>query len=302
MKGEADYRIDRRAVRRAFARAAATYDAHAVLQREVADRLLERLDWLPGLDPERVLDAGCGTGAVARRLQSRYRRARVYGVDLAEPMLVRARALTPPRRPWRRVPSWLAGDVEALPFPDACFDLLVSNLTLQWCLPPDAALVEFRRVTRPDGLLFFTTFGPESLRELREAWATVDARPHVSRFPDVQAVGDALLAAGWSDPVVDRDLVRIAYPDLRTLLGDLRGLGATNATLGRPRGLTGRRAWARFEAACERFRDDEGRLVVTWEVIHGHGVAGAAPRACATGHTGAEIPVQLFDNRGRTRS
>ncbi|RMG30606.1 MAG: malonyl-[acyl-carrier protein] O-methyltransferase BioC [Gammaproteobacteria bacterium] len=275
MRERTAWRLDRHAVRRAFARAAATYDAHDFLQREIAGRLLERLDWVSGLAVESVLDAGCGTGRVARRLQRRYPRARVLGLDLAEPMLQRARDGTPPRRPWRRVPHWLAGTIEALPLADGTLDLVVSNLALQWCDPPDRALAEFRRVLRPGGMLFFSTFGPETLQELRQAWAEVDDRPHVHRFPDVQAYGDLMLAGGWVDPVVDRDRLRVSYPDLRTLLGDLRGVGARNLLQGRARGLTGRRAWQRFEAACARFRDAEGRLAVTWEVIYGHGLAGA---------------------------
>ncbi|ROR34505.1 malonyl-ACP O-methyltransferase BioC [Inmirania thermothiophila] len=256
-------------VRANFARAAARYDGFALLQAEVRRRLLGRLDWLRRFEPRTVLDLGCGTGAALPELARRYPRARLLAVDLAHPMAAAARRRG---RPWRR-PWAVCGDAEALPLAGASVDLVFSNLTLQWCPRLEGALAEIARVLRPGGLVLFTTFGPDTLRELREAWAEADggAHTHVNAFHDLHDVGDALVAAGLADAVADVERITMTYPDAYTLMGDLKGLGAANATAGRPRGLTTRRRLERVAAAYERFRRaEDGRLPATWEVVFGH--------------------------------
>ncbi|WJW75727.1 malonyl-ACP O-methyltransferase BioC [Thiohalobacter sp. IOR34] len=257
-------RIDKRQMRRAFAAAAADYDAGAVLQREIGERLLERLALLR-LRPATLLDLGSGTGQIAEGLLRRYRGARVVALDIAEPMLARARR----RGGWRRRPLPVCGDAECLPLADASIDMILSNLCLQWVDDLDAAFAEFRRVLRPGGALLFTSFGPDTLCELREAWAAVDAIPHVNRFPDMHEVGDALLRAGLAGPVMDRELLTLTYADLRSLLADIRDIGAHNVIQGRPRGLTGKARWQAFAANYEA-RRREGRLPASYEVVYGH--------------------------------
>ncbi|MFP4695318.1 methyltransferase domain-containing protein, partial [Thiohalospira sp.] len=173
------------------------------------------------------------------------------------------------RAPWRGRRGFAAADLEALPFPAASFDLVFSNLTLQWC-DPAAAFAEVRRVLRPGGLFLFTTFGPDTLHELRSAWAAVDGEAHVNTFVDMHDLGDELVHAGLADPVMDMEYFTLTYPDCRALMRDLKAIGAQTVTGGRRSGLTGRRALAALEAAYEAFRTAEGVLPTTWEVVHGH--------------------------------
>jgi malonyl-CoA O-methyltransferase len=255
-------RLDPSHIRRAFARAAHSYDAHAVLQAEVGSRLRERVELLQQ-PPRRVLDVGAGTGHGSAALRERYPDAGVVALDIAAPMLHAART----RSGTQRIDAVL-GDAHALPFADGAFDLLHSNLCLQWCDDPPRVLREFRRVVEPGGLLLFSTFGPDTLMELRIAFAEVDRQPHVSRFADVHVIGDALIAQGFRDPVLERDVFVLTYADVGALMRDLRAIGATNADTRRRRSLTGRQRLARLAEAYETFRDADGRLPATYEVIY----------------------------------
>lgn len=282
------YRLDKRRVRATFDRAAPGYDAAAPLQHEVCDRLLERLDWVK-LAPRRVLDAGVGTGRGMRGLRRRYRRAELYGLDLSPAMLREARR----RAGWWRRPSWVCADLEYLPFAEATVDLLFSNLALQWCNDLDRTLCGIRRVMAPGGLLMFTTFGPDTLRELRAAWCDADAgHVHVNAFMDMHDIGDALVRAGFSDPVMDMEMITVTYPDVWRLMADLRAIGATNANAGRERGLTTRARLRTVEAAYERFRLPEGVLPASYEVIYGHAWAPHAPVSGSGWRPGRVIPVR----------
>ena len=256
--------IDKPAARRAFERAAAGYDSVAVLQKEMATRLLERLNYVR-LAPRTILDLGAGTGLAVDDLQRRYRQARVLALDFAFPMLRLARR----RGSLLRRPTCLCADAEALPLAEGSIDFIFSNATLQWCNDLDRTFVELRRVLAPGGLLMFTTFGPDTLRELRAAWAQADGHGHVSPFLDMHDVGDALVRAGFEGPVMDAEQLTLTYQDLGGLINDLRGLGARNATRERSRGLTGKSRWAAMRAAYEVHRH-EGRLPATYEVVYGH--------------------------------
>ncbi len=264
------FALDRAQCRVTFERAANTYDKAAWLQRRIGEWLLARLDELRGFMPARVLDAGCGTGYCTRRLVRRYRYATVLGLDLAAAMLRVARTHTPW---WWRLagaprPIYVAGDIERLPLADATIGLIVSNLALQWC-DPRVAFAEFRRVIAPGGLLVFTSFGPDTLKELRAAWRAVDDAAHVHAFLDMHDLGNLLLAAGFADPVMDVERLTVTYGDVLELLRELKGLGAHNLAAGRTRGLTGRRQFARFRAAYEAIAQD-GRIPATFEVVFGH--------------------------------
>lgn len=279
------FRLDKQRVRRRFDAAAARYDQAAVLQREVCQRLLDRLDWIR-LEPARILDAGCGTGQGVRGLSRRYRKAHVTALDLSPAMLAQLGA---DWRWWRR-PSRVCADVERLPLADASFDLIFSSLTLQWCNDLDAVLAEFRRVLAPNGLLMFTTLGPDTLKELRQAWISVDGHVHVNAFMDMHDVGDALVRTGFADPVMDMDMITLSYADLHGLMSDLRAIGASNANLGRPRGLTTPRRLQAVARALEGFRDAGGRLPASHEVIFGHAWAPNAP-APGLGAGRRHIPI-----------
>lgn len=271
--------LDRRAVRGAFARAAQTYDANAVLQREIAERLLARLDYIR-LEPSGILDLGCGTGYTVALLRRRYPRVQLVGLDLALPMARAARQRLHPVLPFgigRRPAQFINADAEALPLADQSVDLICSNLTLQWC-DPDAVFRECHRVLRPGGLFVFTTFGPDTLKELRTAWRAVDTAVHVHDFIDMHDLGDALVRARFADPVMDVEQVRLTYDEVGGLLRDLKGIGAHNAASGRHPGLTGKMRYARFRDRYESFRQPDGRLPASYEVIYGHAWTSVHPR------------------------
>jgi malonyl-CoA O-methyltransferase len=279
--------IDKRSARRAFDQAAADYDQAAVLQREIADRMLERLDYVR-LEPRVVLDLGAGTGYAVEALQRRYRKARVLALDFSLAMLRSASR----RGSWLRRPRCVCADAEALPLADGCVDLIFSNATLQWCNDLDHTFRELLRVLRPGGLLMFTTFGPDTLKELRSAWAAVDGYSHVSPFPDMHDLGDALVRARFAEPVMDAERLTVTYPTVRGLMGDLKLLGARNATVGRPRGLTGRERLRAVEAAYEAHRRD-GSLPASYEVVYGHAWA-PIQRPVADG---VAIPISAIGGR-----
>ena len=256
------FRLDRRQVRNAFERAARAYDAAAVLQHEVGERLLERLE-LTTIKPARLLDMGCGTGRATPKLMQRYARARVVAADFAPAMLREVR-----RRFWFKRPRLVCADAAQLPFADASFDLVFSNLMLQWCDDLDAALRELRRITTTHGLLLFSTLGPDTLKELRSAWSAVDGATHVNGFIDMHDVGDALIRAGYVEPVMDVEHITLTYEDVFGLMRDLKHIGAHNVTGGRSRNLTSRARLQKLAEAYEQSRRD-GRLPATYEVVYG---------------------------------
>jgi malonyl-CoA O-methyltransferase len=260
----ADQLPDKALARRSFERAAAGYDQAAALQQEVGRRLLQRLD-LMKIQPGRVLDLGCGTGQCLPELMSRYPSADLVALDIALPMLGRARR----RGRWLRRPRCVCADAERLPFADASFDLVFSNLMLQWCVDLDVVFRELQRVLRPGGLLLFTSFGPDTLRELHDSWARVDGYSHVNAFQDMHDVGDALLRTRFADPVIDVERITLTYPDLWQLMRELKQLGAHNVTAGRPRGLTGKTRMQHLLQAYEQFRRD-GVLPASYEIVNGH--------------------------------
>lgn len=287
--------FDRRQLRRSFGRAASRYTEVAALQREVEARLLEQLGYLDDRQPQRVLDLGSGPGRAAGAMKKRWPKAEVIAVDAALPMLREVPKHTRFWRPVRRVNA----DVSTLPFADQCVDVIFSSLCLQWLDDLPAVLSEFRRVLRPDGLLLFSTFGPETLSELRDAYLQANETPPLSPFAAIQQVGDAMLAAGFRDPVLDRDRYTLTYPDLRGLMRELRAIGAGDARHDRPRGLGGRGRLQRVTAHYEALRRD-GVLPSTWEVITAQawGPAPGAPRRDG-GADLASFPADRIPTRRR---
>ena len=263
--------FDARQVQRAFSRAAEGYDEAAALQREIEARLLESLDFWPakhGDDhpPACVLDLGSGPGRGAAAMRGRWPKARVLAIDLALPMLREARR----RERWnplRRGIDRISADARALPLADGSVDVLFSNLCLQWIEDLPAVFAGFRRVMRPGGLLMVSTFGPDTLHELRAAFAAGDDAPHVSPFASIAQFGDALMHAGFRDPVLDRDATVSRHEDLAALVRELRTLGATNALRTRRHTLTGKARFARAAQAYAAEFGDAGGLPATWETI-----------------------------------
>ena len=288
------YSLDEAWVRRSFDRASHTYDGAAVLHAEVRDVLLERLG-LTSITPRLALDAGAGTGHASRALKRRYPAAQVVALDFSLGMLRAAGRQQAWLRPFTRV----CAAAERLPLTDGSVDLIVSNFMVQWS-DLDVVLAEFRRVLAPGGLLTFTTLGPDTLRELRAAWSAADCHTHVNQFLDMHDIGDALVRAGLTAPVLDVDRYTLSYEDVFRLAQDLQAIGARNATAGRPKGLTTPRRFGAMRAAYERYRID-GRLAATYEVVFAQAWAPDTPRRTGAEDTHvslAELKRQLNLRRG----
>lgn len=261
-----EYTIDKARVRASFDRAAETYDAAAVLQKLVRDEMFDRLALIK-VSPDTILDAGCGTGHGSFQLQKRYRSAQIFSLDLALGMLQKTYAQQ----------SWLSkmfgqkrlvcADIEHLPITENSMDIVWSNLALQWCNDLDQSFTEISRVLKPNSLFIFSTFGPDTLKELRAA--SNNGKTHVSRFIDMHDIGDALTRNGFSAPVLDVERYTLTYDDVKSVMTDLKSIGANNATQGRGRGLTGKSFFKQLAAEYEQFRVD-GKLPATFEVIYGH--------------------------------
>jgi malonyl-CoA O-methyltransferase len=270
------YRIDKARARTSFGRAANTYDAAAILQKQVREEMLNRLDLIK-LTPQTILDAGCGTGAASHALQKRFVKSQVISLDFALPMLQKTRVGSDTAGLMHQIKNMLSGvkhnlvcaDIESLPLASKSVDLVWSNLAIQWCNDLDATLLEFYRVLQPEGLLMFSTFGPDTLKELRVATGRQDGMTSVSRFIDMHDIGDALVRAGFSAPVLDVERFTLTYDDVKSVMRDLKSIGAHNATDGRARGLLGRGFLQKLESNYEQYRAD-GKLPATFEVVYGH--------------------------------
>ena len=288
--------VDSHKVRRNFARAATAYDGSAVLQREVASRMLERLDYVK-IAPQRVLDVGCGTGGSLTALGERYPKSFVFGADASEAMLQAGRGQRKRMRwllPFMRgnTASLLSADAQALPLKTASVGLIWSNLMLHWVDDPLAAFRESHRLLDIGGLLMFSTFGPDTLKELRACFS--DGHEHTHRFVDMHDYGDMLVECGFADPVMDVEMLTMTYPGVDELFSDLRRNGASCAMQTRRSGLMGRQAWQAARAAYERLLKD-GRLPATFEVVYGHAWK-AQPSKTADGRA-----IVRFDPKQRLR-
>jgi malonyl-CoA O-methyltransferase len=249
---------EKRAARRAFDRAHG-FEGACFIHDETRGRLLDRLDFVR-LEPRLAIDLGCATARGANALAARYPAARVLAIDSSSGMLSAAAARV------AGAVAVLGGDAELLPLRSHCADLVLANLVLPWCRP-DRVLGEAARVLVEGGALLFATLGPDSLQEVRAAFAAVDDRLHVHAAFDMHDLGDLALAAGLAEPVLDVDRLEVTYADIASLVQDLRAAGAINVAGGRRRSLTGARRWRRFAAGFSPGQD--GRLAVTVELILG---------------------------------
>lgn len=249
-------------VAESFSKAANTYDAAAFFQRIAGERLFERLDYFK-LDPTTIVDLGCGTGVFSRQLSARYPKASVTGVDIAQGMVE-----------WCRYRSqneeYVCADALQLPFANNSVDFIFSNLAIQWLEDLPALFRELNRVLKPEGLLLFTTLGPDSLKELKQSFAQADPGHHVNDFIDMHNVGDAMLGAQMLDPVVDAEAVVISYERAIELMRDLKDIGAHNIDHRRRNGLMSPQKLKAVEKAYQEFRMEDGQLPATYELIYGH--------------------------------
>jgi len=256
-------------VRRAFDRAADSYDQFAVLQNEICKRLLEKLE-IVKITPEFILDAGAGTGRAVPDLFKRYKKASLVALDLSENMLNKTSRFGG----FLRSPHLVCADIEHLPFVDNTFDLVFSSLSMQWCNDLNAALLEAKRVLKPGGLFVFSTFGPDTLKELRYSWSKVDESNHVNQFVDMHDIGDALLHDGFAEPVMEAEVMTVTYNSVDEIMHDLKAIGA-NVTADSAqknqlaKGLAGKSILYTVRQAYEQFRQDN-LLPASYEIIYGH--------------------------------
>ncbi|MBN3850632.1 methyltransferase domain-containing protein [Paraburkholderia sp. Ac-20342] len=292
---------DSRRLRRIFDRRAATFDEVAFLPREIAQRMNERLDYIK-VAPASVLDAGCGAGEDIPALRERFPEAPVFGSDLSHGMLRRALRHDAGDTSWRRFlpaslgkalgargPRFAQADFSALPFAAGAFEFIWSNLALHWHSRPDLVFPEWQRVLKVNGLLMFSTLGPDTLKELRGAYAEIEAahgvasRKHVIDFVDMHDLGDMLVEAGFEIPVMDQETLTITYKSPESLLADVRRWGAYPFERETLPGAVARRLHKALLAALEARRRADGTIALTFEVIYGHAWK-AVPRTTTEGH------------------
>ena len=255
-------------VRRRFDRAAQRFDDADFVHRVTREGLLDRMRPMTAA-ADIVIDLGSATGAAMPLLKKRFRGARIIAVDFSAAMLGRVRG----RKALLGKRHAVQADARALPFADASVDMVFSNLMLPWIDDPAAVFAEVARVLQREGLFVFSTLGPDSLAEIREAWRAVDDGLHVNHFPDMHDVGDALVRAGLRDPVLDVDRLAVSYENAAALLRDLTNAGARNSLRGRRRGLTGRARFRRFTDAIFGAGDTR---TMTLELVYGHCWGGGA--------------------------
>ena len=267
-----EHTLNKKHLRTAFERAASSYDQAAVLQREIGNCMLSRLEYIKYL-PDIILDAGSGTGYGSQQLTKRYPASRLIAVDIAWAMLSHARPDTAWWQRWlplyKPQTSYVCADIEQIPFKNESVGMIWSNLALQWCNDLEHTFAEMNRILRTDGLLMFSTFGPDTLKELRQSFVQVDTYSHVNRFIDMHDIGDLLVHNGFSTPVMDMEYITLTYSDVISVMRDLKAIGAHNVLLGRQQGLTGKNRWQKAISAYEKLRRD-GKLPATFEVVYGH--------------------------------
>ena len=274
-------RIRRERVRRAFNRVAPAFATNDFLYREMARRMDERLDMVR-LTTKHILDAGCGLGADRLTLHQRYPEATWIGLDQSMPMLRHGQAaeeaalgfmrrlLTSRRRPMSRR---LAARMDALPIGGKSVDLIWSNAALHWLDNLPETFKEFNRVLSVGGLLVFSTFGPDTLKELRQAILAASPAGQAGSvrlhdFTDMHDLGDMLVHGGFSDPVMDMETLTLTYADPWQALRELQLAGSVSASETAVRGLTSRRFWTKVFEHWPR--DAQGRYPLTFELVQGH--------------------------------
>lgn len=258
--------FSREKVKRAFSKSARSYNDAAVLQKEILFRLIDKLNVLQPELVKRLLDVGSGTGLACERLVNMYGSESYFACDFAMPMLELAQQENKLINQHA-----VCGDVQALPYKESVFDIVFSASTYQWCNDIGSVFSDSYRIMNDGGLFIFSTFGPDTLRELRDCFVKVDNKPHVSSFIDMQELGDGLLACGFHAPVIESETITVEYPSPSQLLKDLQETGATNHLENRARGLMGQASLKKMLGEYEKLVLANGKYPATYEVIYAHG-------------------------------
>ena len=255
--------IEKYRIQKHFDAKAELYESSAILQREVCDRMLERLN-LVKMEPQCIVDVGAGTGWGVKGLMKHYGSAQVIALDLSVAMLNKSKK----KGSWFRKPKLVCGDAESLALADSSVDIVFSSLMLQWC-DAEKVFQEFYRILKPGGLLMFSSFGPDTLKELRHSWKQVDDKIHVNEFVDMHDLGDALLMNKFAEPVMDMDVMTLTYQNAKDVMMDLKNIGANTPVKNSSHGLVTPRKLQRVLDAYEGFRV-EAVVPATYEVVYGH--------------------------------
>ena len=258
-------------------------NSSAFLRREIADRMREKLA-LVKLEVSRVVDAGCGAAEDLPHLRQTFPEARVIGLDASETLLRSAKqsanaASTGVEKLMKKFlpSSWhasneidlLCANFAELPFASNSLDVIWSNLALHWHPQPDFVLKEWRRSLRVGGLCMFSCFGPDTLKELRQAFVDVDEQAHLLDFIDMHDFGDMAVHAGLATPVMDMEKLSLRYEKIEQLLADVRALGGN--PLPRPgERVLSRAKYRQLLERLEAMRGSDGRIPLTIEVVYGH--------------------------------
>ncbi len=256
-----------------FNRHATQYEQAAKIQHEIGERLFERLHYLK-IKPRYILDLGCGPGTFSQRLKKHYPQAHIVGFDLACAMLKQAKT----KQGWLKKWALVAGDMTGMPFATGTFDLVFANQVIHWSQPLSGVMSELNRVMNPGGCLMFSTLGPDTFCELRQAWSKIDNYAHTNEFIDMHDVGDALLAEHFLDPVMDMEILTAHYSTLAQLLEALKAQGVRNINSRRNPGLTGKQSWQVFEKNFAAFLTEQSKFPLTYEVVYGHAWKGEQRR------------------------
>ena len=277
-------------IRSAFEKASAHYDEYSILQRTITDRLTESLDEIK-IKPISILDLGSGTGYGSKILHKKFKDAHIYQIDVSEGMLSMSREKAPI---FFSKDHFICADANRLPFKENHFDLVVSGLMLQWCNNLDVVFAEIKHLLSENGVFLFSSFGPDSLKELRDCWARVDDYVHVNAFIDMHDIGDALMRNSLMFPILNMEKIVLTYNECRQLMNELKHIGAQNINHGRRKTLTGKKRLEKVFECYEKYRFN-GKLPATYEVIYGHAWK-SQPRQHSQSVTLEDVKQQLKKN------
>jgi len=243
-------------IRNNFNVASSNYDDNAFLQNEIANRLSEKLKVI-SIKPQTIIDLGSGTGLLSNKTAEIFPNANLVCVDFAQKSLL--------KNPQNLK---VCANAYELPFASNSVDFIVSNLMMQWCPDLKTLFNECFRVLKPQGLFLFTTFGPDTLKELKRSWSAVDSSAHVNNFIDMHDIGDQMLQSGFQSPIMEMENIILTYEKVLDLMHDLKSIGAQNVS-DRSKTLTGKTKFKKMIEMYESYRSD-GKLPATYEVIYGH--------------------------------
>ncbi len=243
-------------IRNTFNTASSNYNDNALLQNEIANRLAEKLKVI-SIKPQTIIDLGSGTGFLSEKTAKIFPNSILVCVDFAQQSLLE-----------NSQNLKVCANAYELPFASNSVDFIVSNLMMQWCPDLTTLFNECFRILKPQGLFLFTTFGPDTLKELKRSWSVVDSSAHVNNFIDMHDIGDQMLQSGFQSPIMEMENITLTYEKVVDLMHDLKAIGAQNVA-NRSKALTGKTKFKKMIEMYENYRED-GKLPATYEVIYGH--------------------------------